>query len=645
LLEEVGAEQAESLYPSSDDAHAKLLRFWTKAFLAADDAKKPYEENWDVYYQLRRSHLPERQPGDWHSKVFIPLVFFTIQTILPRLVASLPRGVVHPVGPEDASGASAMEELLEWAADQSDLMLQLVIAYDSALTYGTGILKTRPMKRSKKRKVKTPEMEAFSVLVPTPVIDPDTGEPMRNLDTGQPMIEDVDTPFGERPVIDQVTGEPKVRSEEQEAIGYVGPVATAVDIYNIFPAPEAENVEDARYIIHRRWADAEEVKRLVKDGTYHLPEGMSLEQMWSRLEDPKDKRLQEVGLGAGRPDDSEHVAEVWECWRRSDNTVCTILNQKAIVRNVENPFDHGEFPFIRILDHLNPHEFFGTGEVEHLEGIQDAVNAVWNQRIDNERLLLNAMFIYDRNAIKNTNELVSRPGGGIAVDNEHGQPLDQVVQRLEFGDVNGSAYEEVASLIDMSEKISGANGFTAGGDPAESMNQTATGAAIITEQGNTRFTMKAKLAELTGLRALFRQYASLLQQFTPPDMTMRIIGDDGSIDFQPIDVAALEGAFDIDIEAESSTQTESMRKDQSMSLLQIGAQMARADGSPVFNIDALAEDFLRAWQKKDVARYIAQAPPPMQIDPETGLPIQEQLPPELQGLEPGAPPPEQMAPV
>jgi hypothetical protein len=635
VLEEVTPQEVDSLYPKDEDAHAKLLRFWEKAFTSAEDAKRAYEENWDVYYQLRRSHLPERQPGDWHSKVFIPLVFFTIQTILPRLVAGLPRGVVYPVGPEDAAGAAAMEELLEWSADQSDLMLQLVIGYDSALTYGTGILKTRPMKRSRIRKVKVPEMEEYSVPVPTPVLDPDTGEPMTNLDTGEPMVEDVDTPFGERPVIDPETGEPKVNTEKQEAIGYVGPVAQAVDIYNIFPAPEAESVDDARYLIHRRWADADWVKDRVSDGTYRLPPNMSIDQMWSTADDPKDKRLQDVGLGSGRPDDSEHVAEVWECWRRSDNTVCTILNQKAIVRNVENPYEHGEFPFIRILDHLNPHEFWGTGEVEHLEGLQDAVNAMWNQRIDNVRLVLNAMFIFDRNAITDTNELVSRPGGGISVDNQHGYPMDQVVQRVNFGDVTSSSYEEVASLVDMTEKVSGANGFTAGGDPSEQLNQTATGAAIITEQGNARFSMKAKLAELTGLRSLFRQYGGLIQQFTPPDMTMRIIGDDGSVDFQPIDPAALDGAFDIDIEAESSTQTESMRKDQTMSLLQIANQTVRPDGTPVFNIDAMAEDVLRAFQKKDIARYIAEAPVAQPVDPETGLPIEEQLDPALAGLAPG----------
>jgi hypothetical protein len=239
--------------------------------------------------------------------------------------------------------------------------------------------------------------------------------------------------------------------------------------------------------------------------------------------------------------------------------------------------------------------------------------------------------------VKDPNQLISRPGGGIAVNNEHGRPLDQVVARVDIGDVTGSSYEEVGSLIDLQEKISGVNGYTAGGDPAEAMNQTATGAAIITEQGNTRFTMKAKIAEMTGLRALFRQYAGLIQQFTPPDMTLRIIGDDGKIDWQPIDVAALEGAFDIDIEAESSTQTESMRKDSAMSLLQIGQNLVRPDGSPVLNLDALAEDVLRVWNKKDIDRYILQPQMPA-IDPATGLPMgEQQLDPALAAMMPGAP--------
>jgi hypothetical protein len=228
-----------------------------------------------------------------------------------------------------------------------------------------------------------------------------------------------------------------------------------------------------------------------------------------------------------------------------------------------------------------------------------------------------------------------------------------------MGDVTNSAYEEVASLEQMAEKISAVTPLTAGLDVPD-YNTTATGAALISEQGNTRFSFKVRIAELTGLRRLFRQYGSLIQQFTPEDFQLRIIGPDGRVDFQPIIapqtdaqgnpvmdemgnpvmVNPLEGAFDYDIEAESSTQTETVRKQQSLSLLQTLAALTKIDPMtgqvvPVLNVDALAEDVLRAFDKKDIDRYMR---------PEQQMPMEQQtggqmptgaLPPELAGLAPG----------
>lgn len=631
MLTDVPATEAPDLYPSSEEEQTKVVARWSKAFQAAEDARQPHEERWYRWYQLSRSFVPDDDPADWHSKVFIPLTFFTIQTILPRLVAGLPRGVVYPVGPEDVPGAAPMEELLEWSADQSSLDLELVKAYHSALTYGTGVLKTSPMKRSHMRTVSRPKVETYEV--PSLVRDPATQAPLMDLDQ-QPLTEM--RPFGERPVIDPQTQQPVMESSREEVISYVGPVGESCDIFNIYPAPEAEDVTHARYIIYRRWADKAWVEEQVENGTYRLPPDATVAQMWSADDDPQARRASEVDLGSGRGvDTSRDVAEVWECWHR-DGTVTTILNQKMVVRLVENPFDHGEFPFVRIVDHLNPHEFWGTGEIEHLEGIQDSVNAIWNQRIDNVRLILNKMFYVRDDAVEDKRDLRTRPGGLVRVSGDNFGSIDEAIRPVDFGDVTTSSYEEVNALMDLGKTITGANDYSSGQDPADATNQTATGAAILTEQGNIRFQMKVQLAEMTGLRSLMRQYGALLQQFTPAGMTMRVIGPDGTVTFKNVDQASLAGAFDYDIEAESSTVTESMRREQSMGLLNLLA------GTGAVNVQALIEDVLRDFGKKDIQRYMG-VPAVPGIDPATGLPAAPgvpagepapAVPPGLEGLEP-----------
>lgn len=621
MLDEVSLPPESRL---SEDEHAKELAWWKQAYQSAEDARKPWEERWERYYQLKRSYVPARAPGDWNSKVFIPLVFFTIQTVLPRLVAQLPSPLVKPVGPEDIDGAKKMEDRLKWAMEQSELMLAMVETFDTALTYGTGIMKVRPMKRTHKRKTLTPLMEPLTVSMP--VTDPSTGQPMMDIN-GQPMV--TEEQVGEQPVLDEM-GQPQTESVDEEVTSYVGPVAEALDIFNVFVAPDAKSVEDARYIIQRRYIEREEFLARVKDGTYTRPENVGAADFFSLEDDPQSRRADAIGMGAGAGTDSTRKQiEIWECWK-SDGTVTTIANQKAIVRQGLNPFRHGEFPFVRVVDYLNPFEFWGTGEVEHLEGIQDSVNAMWNQRIDNIRLLLNAMFMIDSDAITDKTDLRIRPGGTIRVQNPNGLPLQNVIERIDLGEVNSSAFTEVSELIAMSEKISGANGYTSGAMPVDTTNQTATGAAILSEQGNARFSLKSAIAEMTGLNRLMRLYGELMQQFTPPDMMMRVDGATNIEEmFVPIGPEALEAALDYTVEAESTTQTETVRQNQSMSLFNtLIQQVDPMTGMPLVNPQALVEDVLHAYGKRAMDRYAPPQPqmPPMDpsIDPVTGMPIEQE---------------------
>jgi hypothetical protein len=607
---DVISEDEEDLYPSDSDKHSALLQWCERAFLAAESHQAPYRERWLRFYKLFRNHVVKVE-GDMRHKVFFPIPFHNVQTILPRLVAQLPEPMIQPVGEDDVAGAPKMEELLKWSLDQSELYLQHVIAEHSAVVFGTGILKTRPGKRVHHRTVVEDVMQPITARMSQPVPDPDNpGEYMKDLD-GAPLFEDQEVTLGEQP-----TGEKKKRLEE--VVSYVGPVAEAVDIFNFFPAPEADSPENARYVIQRRWVDKTYVEEMVTAKIWRLPDQIGVgEGDTSLAEEPVSERLSSIDLGGSQQDDTAGRLELWECWRRTPKgiQVITVLARKAIVRVARNPYEHGEMPYVRYVDYLNPFEFWGTGEVETVEGMTDLLNSLWNQRIDNVRLVLNAMIAVDAEAITDPKELRSRAGGIVRLKNPNGLPLDHVFHRIDIGDVTGSAYSEAAEVERMIEKISGVNGFTAGGDPMENMNQTATGAAIVTEQGNTRFMLKVRLAELTALRRLMRMFGALLQQFTPEGFVMRIIGPDGSASFQQVTSEALYGAFDYDIQTDSSAQTESIRKQQAIELY----QMFAAD--PLMNPRTPREDILRTYGKKNLDEWFAQQAP-VTVD-QNGNPIED----------------------
>lgn len=565
----------DDLFPTDENDQKVLLNWANAAFDDARTARNELEDRWRKYYKMYRSFAGKRPVGDWRSRVWIPLSFYVVETIVPRLVAQLPKLTVEPVGPEDVEGAKQMEHVLEYVTEQSDLYLELVKAFRSALMYGTGILKTL-----------YDEQYAWA-------IQPEMAPSMVDQPLGQLDINN-------NPQMTEVPGQPVPTGEmtRQQILRYAGPAAEAVDIFNFFVAPEAEDIDDASYVVHRVFRPRQYIEKMAKQGKYHIPDDINWEQIGSTDSDtnPNLDRLNTIGQGPGNSPHSakgtKHI-EIREFW--TDDVMFTVLGEKHVVRVERNPYGHAEKPFVRIVDHMMQNEFYGIGELEPLEGIQDTINSLWNSRIDNVKLVMNKMFAVSVDYLENESDLKIRPGGVIRLT--EGVPLDQAIKPIDLGEITGSAYEEASEMERLSEKVSGVSAYQMGTD-SPSLNRTATGVALISEQGNTRFAHKVRISELTGLRRLARQFGSILQQFMPEGFYVRLQGPGGQYLFQTIDPQSIAGAFDYNIEAESASQTESLRRDQTLSLFQLLVQM------PEINRTKLIEDVLEVFGKKDTQDYL-----------------------------------------
>jgi hypothetical protein len=598
----------DSLYPKSEQEHAELVTRVQEMFIAAESARRPYELKWKRFYKLFRSYVQRRQ-GDWRSKVFLPHVFFVIMTILPRLTAALPKMLAYPMEETDVDSANTLEELMEWAAQRSDLEMALITQQLESLIYGTGILKTKVIELKGFRMNREPVMNPIELAVEQAVMDPTTQQPLVDLN-GQEMTETVNESLGETAAARR-PGQPGVRDVQGRRAAVPRPCGRA--------GGPVQLLRGARGHEHRRRA-LRDPALLALAGLHRAAgEGRRVQAPGPRLRRglvPGDggsevrarRRRRPVGANNDPTRKAHKIDEVW-----TDERVITVMDQRFILRVAENPYIHGQKPYIRTVDHLDPHCFWGIGEVEALEGLQDLMNALVNARIDNVKLLLNAMFIMDPDAVQDLRDLQIRPGGVIRVRSKDGLPVKEFLQRLDLGDVTASSFEETGEAERLMEKISGVNGYTSGGETTEGMNQTATGAAIISDQGNSRFSHKVRMAEITGYRRLAHQFGTLLQQYMPDEMTVRIQGPNGKFSFKPLTPESIAGGFDFDIEAESTTTTDTIRKDQSMSLFQTLA------GVPGVNVDKLVEDLLVAFGKKDLESYKLQQMP--MVDPATGMPM------------------------
>lgn len=572
------------LYPETTEEYDNLVNWCQSAFLAAEAHRRHFETKWERFYRLYNNWI-ERRPGDWHSTVFIPICFWIVETIVPRLVAQLPKFVTYPVGPEDVIAARNMETLLDWAVRNSGLYIELVAAFKSALKYGTGILKTFYRQDVRKARKRLPKTQPMIAKLDVPVAGPD-GQELTDLN-GNLITETRDVEIGRLDM--------GMESQVYQYTAYDGPAAECIDIFNFWPAPESKDIQSARYVVHRTFKSLGYIMRRVNEGVYRLPSNMTPEELAYVDDNPALKRLSSIGYGSqGNIDPTLRQVELLEFWT-DDGRIITMANRKALLRVQRNPFDHSEKPFVRIVDYYQEHEFWGRGEIEPLEGLQDTHNALVNSRIDNIRLVINSMFYVNPAYVEDWKDITMMPGGLVRGKGDH--LPDEVFKRIDMGDVTSSAFTETELVERTVEKVSGVSAYQMGLD-SPSLNETATGVAIIQEQGASRFGLKSKLIELMGIRDIGFHFASILQQFAPEERIMRMLGPQGQVDFANMTPESIHGAIDIDIEAESLQQTQTMRVEQKQNLLGLIAEFAPA------GVNVALGELLDALGIKDKERFI-----------------------------------------
>ena len=118
----------------------KSLKLVADDFSNAKKFRGAKETAWNEYYQLYRAYL-DTSKYPWRSNVFIPYAFWTIETILPRLVANKPRLLVEARNIEDEPKAKVFGSLIDWQWDMMGMALKIEHLVREGMKYGTSFLK------------------------------------------------------------------------------------------------------------------------------------------------------------------------------------------------------------------------------------------------------------------------------------------------------------------------------------------------------------------------------------------------------------------------------------------------------------------------------------------------------------------------
>lgn len=517
-------------------------------------------EVWEECYKLYKSHTEEPQKGPNgeplnRSNLFIPYTFGIIESEVPKITSSVfaqsPYIAVLPRTQEDLEASETAEALLNYQLDQLDIQDIVESWVKECFLYGTAVLKVTWKQET--RLVKSVQQ------VPLSAISASLGL----------LFPTVTIPM----------------SIEEEVVEWDDPWVEHIDLWDFYVDPDATDIDDARWVIHRVWRTVDELRELEAKGIYK-----KIDEVVRALEhdDESGKSEREAAtndtVDEARPD-HDGLVELYEYW--TDDRVTVVAAERVIIRDEENPFIHGKKPFVVIKDHVVPHEFYGIGEIEPIRYLQHELNTTRNQRIDNASMSINRMLWYDKNSQElDLNELYCEAGH--VIPGVYGRDWG-------FADapaVNAAGYQEEAVIKEDMQSVLQIFETSRGALPDR--QETATSVVSTQSKSDERFNNKIRRIEYMGLRRLAKLMLALDQQFVDSTRTVRITGDEGP-EFFEVTPQSIVGEFDFVPRGSNAEPlaNKAARRQQLIGFLQVVAGIEpmamRTDWNKMYHI--LADEF------------------------------------------------------
>lgn len=583
-----------------DDLKALVTRV-NEAFTQADRLHSRYRTRWERYFSLwsnyndalRGSGVDRRDRDqvlnwakrEWGAELFIPLVFSTVETVVPRAISQLPRMLVspRPYGsnlpvPMSRMADNAENHRLLLDAQQSRINYELILEDIARNGFMLGIGWQKTGWQSTKR--------SLPKLVP-------------HIYTGDPCVE-----FREEAVED--------------------PTAECLDPFDVFWDPYGHNVESCDYIIHRTWRNKAYVTRMIQSGRWPLMPDLTSEDIGrgsgtGKYDSVWQGRMRALGLsGAVR---SGELHEVWEFHDGAE--VITILDRQWPVQKGPNPTWHGELPFQCFRPTPIPSRMVGKGEIEPIEDLQAELNTLRSQRRDAATLALIPPFFYQEGLFDPDD---ARWAAGALIPT-NGDP-SQIIRQIQVGEPPSSSYREEDAIKVDADRTSGVSDAITGADPSGGLSSTATGAQLVNTNAGKRIEHKTRRLQVEIIASGARQWIAMNQMkvMSLPPIQKPKLPTPGEPDerYQWIKLGLLDLAGEFMVSPEGGSPAADNIPQKRADATQIRNSLI---GDPMIDQRMIRLLELRKLDVPNPEAYIAPppAPPPDQVPPATLDDLQKAL--------------------
>lgn len=514
----------------------------------------------------------------WQSNLSPPYIFQIIETIYSMIASEHPRDNVIPNGANDVAGATALNKLLpiQRRADNFDEKYAQWVKQALVLGVSPAKIDWESRMRSMKRRI-------------------------YNEQTGE--MQEVD-------------------HTERE---FDQPTFINMDASDFFWDPSASRMDQADFAIARWWVTLESLK--ADPNLHNIDKLKDAPRGYGGASPMKDEAIKR---------DKSNLIEVLEYW--DPKRLIQVANRSVVIRNDDHPLWHGKLPFVVATPVPDLYSMEGISEVELIMDIQAAIWSFLNQRLDNTRLISNAIVMI-RDTMDDPDKIVFEPGAIWPVSDPQEVALWTPNQNITQSSLEAEA-ELKSDLLNLTAAVQ----YLGGSAPDQMQNNTATGINIMSNNAMNRVLTKRQRI-FDSLKAKGFMEIALNQQLWHGPLDVRIPGatEEEPFSFERYSTQDILCNCSYDIEMATESMNRQERRNEALQLFQVlmpALQVYAQMGVP-FNPTPLLEKLLDAFDVKDIDRWLTMTTPNAQGDPNVagaqgpGGGNPEGPPPGLMSLIPG----------
>lgn len=537
--------------------------------------------------------------GPWvnSSNLHLPITLTACRAVHARMFAAL-MSVQPPFNAKAMDEAATVAQplvegvmsyaLREWmnyyqgASEMVDMWLW------NWITTGTGITKLRwDCKYSR-------YVEVYQQPVNKPKINPQTGE----LESTVEMVDK------DRPVTKKT---------------FEGPVGDIIDPEDLLIIGGAGDVDLADVVQHRYYLTRSELYALADRGVFDA------EVVNEILDGGND--AENVDMASGLKQDKENNSgviqsntavdldrfEILECYCKMDENndgldenliIWVHVKSKKELRAtyLDRVLEGGQTPFSKIDFLKKRNNVFGMGIPEILYSLQKEVDAMHNIRIDFGVLSTMPFGFYRAASGLDPKRLDLEPGKLIPVnDPQNDVFFPQMGNRTFFTD------SEEGSLLAYIERLISISDINLGRIGGQGAARTATGVSTLVSENNANLDIFIKRMQ-RGWKKFLRLLFQNLQRRMPPEMWIRIAGEDGKMYPFRIRREDIRFNYDFDIDANSINSNKGVTREIAQQRLNLCLNPLLIQMGVVGpdNVYEACKEWLVSLEVKDFARYITK---------------------------------------